>query len=162
MWKWFKGCKYAEQGKELYRNLVKNYHTDNGTQDDTIIKEINSEFTEWWKSHKHLHFSTEKQTEYTQDTQETAEEFIDIIRNLSTLSGIKVEQCGSWLWIGGNTYPVREQLLSFGCKYSHGKKMWYWASGLDNHKYRGTKTMKQIRNMYGSKSVNLNSHPLLD
>ena len=38
---------------------------------------------------------------------ETASDFIQIINALMKIKGIKVELCGSWLWISGNTYRVR-------------------------------------------------------
>ena len=30
MWKWFKGCKTAEQGKQLYHEYAHKFHPDNG------------------------------------------------------------------------------------------------------------------------------------
>lgn len=122
MWKWFKGCKTAEEGKQLYRELVRKFHPDNGGTGDEI-KEINNEFRLWWDRYKDIHTNSAGETYRAKEsTTETAEEFIDIIRNLSGLSGIDVELCGSWLWISGNTYPVKDQLLSFGCRWSKGKK----------------------------------------
>ena len=160
MAKWFTKCKYAEQGKDLYRELVKKYHTDNGAQDDSIIKEINAEFSEWWKTHKHLHYSEENQSEYTKDTTETVEDFIEIIRNLSTLPGLTVEQIGRWLWITGNTFPVREQLKTFGCRWSSGKKQWYWTKE-PYHNYSSHKSFGRLRSQYGSHNVELGSPVLL-
>lgn len=161
MFKWFRDCKYAEQGKNLYRDLVKKFHTDNGNADDSTIKEINAEFSEWWKLYKNKHFSEETQEEYTEDTEETAEDFIEIIRNLSSLTGILVEQVGSWLWITGNTYPVKDQLKEFGCRWSTGKKMWYWTKE-KYHKVSSKQSMKKIRNKYGSKDIKLGSPMLLN
>lgn len=154
MYKWFKSCKYAEEGKKLYHELVKKFHTDNGGTDETVIKEINIEFSAWWKDHKNLHYSADKHEEYTQETEETAEEFIEIISKLSHMQGIAVELCGTWLWITGNTYPYREELKVLGARFSSTKKAWYYACGL-GRKHRGTKTMKQIRLEFGSRKMKL-------
>jgi hypothetical protein len=153
MARWFSSCKTAEQGKALYRELVRKFHPDNGYTGDEL-KEINVEFKIWWKSHKDIHQNAEGKT-YTaeHETTETAEEFMEIISNLSTLSGIEIEICGSWLWISGNTYPVRVQLSEFGCRWSRGKKKWYWTKT----EYSGMKykkpTMEEIRLRYGSQKV---------
>lgn len=163
MLKYFKTCRTAEEGKKLYRELVKKYHTDNGTIDDTIIKEINAEYADWWSTHKDIHYDTESGSTYKskKPTSETAEEFIQIIRDLSTIPDIEIEQTGSWLWIKGNTYPYRTQLNQFGCRYSGSKKCWYWAKDLSKSRagHRGH-NMNYIRSKYGSQSI-AHSNPVM-
>ena len=163
MYKYFNTCRTAEEGKSLYRKLVKQYHTDNGG-DEEIIKQINIEFSEWWKHYKDIHFNTDTGETYhsEKETEETAEDFIEIIKNLSTLIGIEVEQCGSWLWITGNTYPVKDQLTQFGCRYSKSKKSWYYAKDLSNYKPKHGKSMQAIRLQYGSKHLKIVTNPLLN
>ena len=117
----------------------------------------------WWDTHKDIHTNSEGET-YTADesTTETAEEFMDIIRNLSSLSGIVVEMCGSWLWISGNTFPVKEQLKEFGCQWSKGKKKWYWtAQKCFTKPHYKTPSMNEIRFRYGSKNVSLSKQAML-
>lgn len=45
MFYWFKNCKTCEDGKQLYRELAKRYHPDNGATGEEL-KEIISEFWE--------------------------------------------------------------------------------------------------------------------
>lgn len=153
--KWFRTCRTAEEGKSLYRKLVKEYHPDNGGNAD-IFKQINNEFTMWWNTHKDIHYSTETGETYEETehrTTETAEEFIEIIENLRTLDGINVELCGSWLWISGNTYPHKDKLLMFGCRWSRSKKEWYWAKDLTFTHYKTGKSKSWIRTRYGSEMI---------
>ena len=160
MYKWFKTCRTAEEGKTLYRKLVKQYHPDNGGN-ISIIQEINSEFKVWWDRHKDMHYSSDTGKVYEETekrTKETAEDFITIIENLRTLTGIEVEQCGSWLWISGNTYPVRKELTTFGCRWSKSKSKWYWAKDLGNYKPKTGKSMDWIKSRYGSEKVDLSSY----
>ena len=64
-----------------------------------------------------------------------------------------VELCGCWLWISGDTKPVKEELKAAGCRWSSSKKMWYWRHQEDGaHWSRGKKTMSQIRMKYGSQT----------
>lgn len=73
---------------------------------------------------------------------------------LNNVQGLTVELCGSWLWIDGETYEVKEQLKKLGCLWSRSKKRWYWrdpetAKGWSH----GKTTMHHIRTRYGSKMV---------
>lgn len=161
MYKWFKDCRTAEQGKSLYRELVRKFHPDNGGS-GIEIKEINSEFKTWWARYKDTHTDSKGNTyESEKKTTETAEEFMDIIAKLSNLPGIEVEICGSWLWISGNTFPVREQLKEYGCGWSSSKKKWYWTKEQFTKHRCKTKSMKAIRFRYGSEKVNLSPNPQL-
>lgn len=156
MWKWFRNCKTAEEGKARYRELVRKYHPDNGYTGNEI-KEINVE------SHKNIHATKEGQT-YTSktSTRETAQDFIDIISKLSNLPGIEVELCGSWLWISGNTHPVKSQLCTFGCRWSKSKNKWYWTKDDLSNKARYKKpSMEYIRMRYRSQEIELTSTPCL-
>ena len=159
--KWFRNCKTAEEGKELYRKLAKQYHPDNGGSGEEL-KDIISEFKMWYSIHKDIHTNEKGETyKAEKETTETAEDFIEIITNLSSLSGIDVELCGTWLWISGNTYQYKTQLASFGCKWSSSKKKWYWTkTPFVKHRCKTTK-MEDIRFRYGSQKVSLNPRPCL-
>ena len=161
MWKWFKGCNTAEQGKKLYREYAHKFHPDNGGTGEEL-KEINAEFKQWWSCYKDIHTNADGETyQSTEGTTETAEDFIEIIRNLSGLTGIEVELCGSWLWISGNTYPVKDQLSAFGCRWSKGKKKWYWTKEHFVKSRYKTPSMADIRMRYGSEQVQLNRRAML-
>ena len=163
MYKWFKSCKTAEDGKSLYRDLLKKFHPDNGATDDSIIKEINSEFSDWWKQYKNIHQSDETgKTYYKENTEQDISQFMDILSRVIHLSGIEIEICGSWVWVTGNTYPVHDALNEAGFRWSRSKKAWYWAYDLSNVKYRSRKTLNQIRFKYGSQKVGTNPRPELD
>lgn len=147
--KYFGDVATAEEGKALYRDLLKKYHPDNGIQDDTIIKEINAEFSEWWKVYKSRH-AKEKEAKKVFD--EDISRFMGVLQKIIHLP-VVIEICGYWVWVTGNTYPYREALKEVGFKWSASKKAWYWAEDLTNVKYRGRKTLKQIRFQYGSQKV---------
>ena len=155
MYKWFRDCRTAEEGKQLYRELVRKFHPDNGGSGEEL-KEISVEFKMWFETHKNIHRTTQGKTHTAEkETTETAEEFMDIINNLSTLQNIEVEICGSWLWITGNTYPVRAQLAEFGCRWSRGKKKWYWTKDPFTSANYKKPSMEKIRQRYGSERVHL-------
>lgn len=158
-YKWFKDCQTAEAGKELYRQLCKKFHPDNTPDGAAIMAEINDEFREWWKAFKNIHETAEGQR-YTKETTETADEFIDILEKLSHLPGLTIDLCGSWLWISGNTFPVRDKLASAGCHWSKGHKKWFWAADIEKKSGKGHASEKQITEKYGRQRVNVTYKPV--
>jgi curved DNA-binding protein CbpA len=81
---------------------------------------------------------------------ETEKELAEMIEKMLKIYGVEIEICGSWLWIGGNTYPVHEQLKALGAKFSGAKKLWYWSATMGEGKMRGRYSMGKIRTKYGS------------
>ena len=156
MLKWFRNCKRtAEDAKELYRDLVKKYHTDNGGSGDEI-KEINAEFQQFWKEVKSIHRTAageKKESEQAEKEFKYREcdinAFMEIINKLVIVPGIEIEICGSWLWLTGNTYAYKDYLKSIGCRWSKGKKKWYWTEAPFKNNYHHP-SMAAIRIMYGS------------
>ena len=146
MYKYFT-AKNLDELKAEYRRLVKKYHPDCGGTDE-IMKEINNEHDRLFEELKAKHNA--KADEYHQTT-ETAAEFIEIINALIKLSGLVVELCGSWLWIGGETKAHKDELKAMGCRWSQKKGLWYWRHEEDGHRwYKGKKSMEEIRSKYGS------------
>ena len=154
---WFAGCKTAEEGKKLYRKLAKEFHPDVTGENETM-KSINAAFTSFWAVYKDVHMNAETNQTFTSQkkTTETAADFIDIISKLNTIeTEITVEICGSWLWISGDTFPVKDRLCSFGCKWSKSKHKWYWTKDQFQKSRYKTKSMNAIRMLYGSEMVQL-------
>lgn len=77
-------------------------------------------------------------------------EIARMIAELMKVPGIVIEICGSWLWIGGETFTVHEQLKALGFKFSGKKKMWYWSPYMGAKRKRGRYSMEKIRDTFGS------------
>jgi hypothetical protein len=79
------------------------------------------------------------------DTQKT--ELLEIAKT-NTLT---VEECGSWLWVTGNTYSIRKDLSKIGLKFSRKKSAWY----LKGNPSRSKKSMplEWIRSHYGASTL---------
>lgn len=152
MGKWFSKCIYAEDGKKLYKDLSKKYHPDNGWVGDEL-KEITSEFREWWKTHKDKH----KQDGTQEDKQGKQKDinidaFIDIINALSVIPDIEIDIVGSWLWLRGNTYHYRNEIKAVGCRWSSKHKMWYWTTDPYIKKH-SNKKYEDLKNIYGCETI---------
>jgi hypothetical protein len=73
-----------------------------------------------------------------------------------SLSGVTVELCGAWLWVSGDTYPHREALKEQGFRFSHKKRMWYFAGVPARPLWARSQkefSMPQIRETFGSEFI---------
>ena len=82
MYKWFRDCKTAEQGKQLYRQLVKRFHPDNGSTGEEL-KEISAEFKTWWNFYKDIHDEKANNFYQEHDTTENINDTADKLSNSS-------------------------------------------------------------------------------
>lgn len=153
MSKFFENVKTAEELKKAYHKLAIKLHPDNGGNED-MFKAMQAEFSKLWERLKNIHVAQDGTSyEATGDkaTTETAAEFMDIISKLMFIDDLEVELCGSWIWVGGNSYPHRELLKALNFNWSKDKKRWYFCKDLKFSPYRkGSYSMKKIRSTWGS------------
>lgn len=155
MTRFFKNIETLEQLKAEYRRLTKLYHPDLGGDLETM-KQVNAEHDKLFEILKARHNAKADAdtTGHTRRTTETPEEFRTIVETLLKMSGLDVELCGSWLWIGGDTKPHKEELKAAGCRWSRNKGMWYWHHQEEGVKWhRGKSSMNEIREKYGSQHI---------
>ena len=75
-----------------------------------------------------------------------------VLNSLLALSGLEIEICGNWIWIGGDTKPHAKALGKDGlkCFWAKKKKMWYYRPADYKSKGRGSWDMDTIRGTHGS------------
>lgn len=163
MTKYFTDCRTAEELKKAYREAARKLHPDSNPGKDTTedFKIMQAEFEKAWERLKNVHVNKDGET-YEKETTETAGEFMDLINKLLNIPGIEVELCGSWIWITGNTKAVKDELKTYGFKFSRNKLAWYYHRE-PYHKHGNKKmTLDDIRGMYGSKHFTGTSTPDAD
>ena len=147
--KFFAACTTLDELKKEYRRLAMIHHPDHGG-DTATMQAINGEYSEAFARLKDQHNAA---ADEAHQTTETPDEFITIISQLLRFPGLIVELCGSWLWITGETYAIKDQLKAAGCRWSSSKKAWYWHHPEEGHRWhKGTATMSDIRTKYGSQT----------
>lgn len=154
MYKYFSNVKTLDELKAQYRRLAMKNHPDHGGSEEAM-KAINAEYDKLFEQLKHAQNTAADadETGRTHRTTETPEEFRNIIAALLKMHDMTVELCGSWLWIGGNTKEHKEELKALACRWSNGKKLWYWHHPEEGVKWsRGKKSMNEIRTKYGSQT----------
>jgi hypothetical protein len=85
---------------------------------------------------------------------ETKEKINNLMEILQDKKGITAEIVGSWLWVYGDTYAIKEELKTMGFSWSKGKKKWYFTEQKSEHKPRYKQNdYITIKNNYGYQTL---------
>lgn len=151
---YFSGCATVDDIKRRYRDLAKQYHPDRNpaTRDECndIMIAINAEYERLIK----LTYRNEAGDKYSAAAEAAHLDIAAVLDDLVNMSGVDIEVCGTWIWIGGLTLPHKDRLAALGFRWSRGKSKWYRAvEGFTSGKRRGFYNMDQIRKKHGTVSV---------
>lgn len=147
--KWFAGFETPEAIKIRYRKLAMKYHPDRGG-DVEAMQEINAQYQDALK-YCDGQTSEDNGKEYTYRYQAEVEQAImEKIAELLSLnmSQVDVALIGVWIWITGDTKPVKDSLKEAGCKWHTKRKCWYWHNGKKRRSYSKA-GLGQIAEKYG-------------
>lgn len=148
--RFFAECQTIQQLKTKYRELIKVNHPDHGGNEETC-KQINLEYeTMFQYILDHPSSEQEKKSNYFANVNDG---FREILAKVVFIPEIEIEICGSWVWINGNTKPVKDIIKAAGFWWSSNKFAWYWKpANYKGHKHK-TWDMDKIRDTYGSQRV---------
>lgn len=151
--KYIKNVETLEELKKTYKKLTLKLHPDCGGSDEKM-KILNNEYDILFEKLKNHHKNKEGET-YTKETEETSEQFKDILNKLFSLKmeKVEIEIVGSFIWLTGNTKPYREEIKELKFRYSPKKYAWYKAPNDYKKRSRKNYDMETIRGMYGSQKV---------
>lgn len=148
---YFKNVKCLEDVKEIYRKLCLKLHPDRGGDMFSFIamrKEYEKVFNKFKTIHRTVDGETKQEKYYEKDFKETPEEYADVIDKLVYYRHIKIELLGRWLWITGETKPIKDLLKSLGFKWSFKKNAWYKVYGYSNYTHSNMK-YDDLKNYWG-------------
>ena len=141
---YFDNIKNVTELKQVYRQLALKFHPDKGG-DTEEMQAINQEYQE---ALDHLLQDGKIDQNEFNDSWDIVEKVNQVIH----IPDITIEICGTWIWISGNTYPVKGTLKDNGFFWAGKKKMWYWRPPEQKRSRRTTQSMNWIRDKYGSES----------
>lgn len=144
--KYFAGVKTIEDLKKEYRRLSKKYHPDLNRDRDTtkIMSDINNEYE--------FLFSRLKDTKTDTQGHKEHGNFRSVIDALVKYDSITIDIVGSWIWVYGDTYQIKEVLKELKFKWSGGNKKWYWTEDEITKKKKATSYEYKV-NKYGKDTV---------
>ena len=150
---YIKDVKTLEELKKSYKKLALKLHPDCGVNNEEMAQ-LNNEYDELFSKLKNTHKNKNDET-YTKETDETPEQFKDILNRLFVLKmdGVEIEIVGTFIWLTGNTKPYKDDVKALVFRYSPKKYAWYKAP--KDYKKRSHKNydMDTIRGMYGSQKI---------
>jgi hypothetical protein len=120
-----------EDLKTKYRNLAKRYHPDlvgdRGNEIMQMVNEAYKEASDRWNDLKDYLMSGKPST----GNELLGDKLLRAYETLKRIPGIELELIGSWLWITGDTKPVKEVIKEAGKEadcgvgFSKTKLAWY-------------------------------------
>jgi curved DNA-binding protein CbpA len=140
-----------EELKKMYKKLSFKHHPDCGGNNDDM-KIVNAEYTALFEKLKDIHTNASGKR-YTKATNETPQQFIEIIDILIRFEGITIEIIGSFVWVSANTKPYKDKLKEMGFKWSQQKLSWYLAPKDYRRHSKKVYSLDDIRGMFGSQEV---------
>lgn len=126
--------------KAAYHAACKKYHPDINPVGAEMMKIVNEAY--------------EALEDYTGEIESEQIDYGDLLNDalnaISNRPTLFVEICGSWVWVTGETRTHKYTLKDAGFKWAAKKKAWYFRPEAFSSHSRGTKTLKEIREKYGS------------
>lgn len=148
--KYFNNVKNLNELRKEYKKLIRQYHPDNGGN-ESITKVINNEYEIMFNRLKKAAMNSNEKT-YDNFDINIDIELRKILNSIINLN-VDIEIIGCWIWVTGNTLPVKNILKGFNFKWSSKKTAWYFHN--DNYKKISKKifSLNEIREMYGTKQI---------
>ena len=142
-----KGLTDIDSLKKSYFKLAKVYHPDAGGTKDQFQR-LQKEYDGLFKTIMSGSNLSANDIANEIELDENLRQAVDAIIGISQLN---VELIGKWIWVSGNTYPIRNELKNAGFMFAPVKKMWYY-KGIESAG-RGKLTIDEIRKKYGSQAI---------
>lgn len=142
--KYFVNIKSLEELKNTYRKLIFQLHPDKGGS----TAEFQAMKNEYDIIFKKLQFASENKQEKT----ENCNTFTDIMDKLVNFPNLEIDIIGTWIWLGGNTYHIKDDIKALGFMWSSGRKKWFYNGDTKKSNTHCNKSYKDLKNIYGCKS----------
>lgn len=146
----FNNCDTIEQVKATYKTLAKMHHPDKGG-DLATMQAINTEYSfAIAKLAKGENLSSEETNNIINEN----EMYRAAIAAIIALDGINIELVGNWIWVTGNTFPVKATIKGAGFFFASKKVAWYFRTDEFKKSSGGkSQSLDSIKNKYGSESI---------
>lgn len=77
------------------------------------------------------------------------------IYDLQKNNNIKIERIGSWIWVSGDTFEIKDTLKEMGFFYSGNKKAWYFNGDSVKRPCRAYyKNLNELKQKFGYQELN--------
>lgn len=144
----FDQCNTVEQVKTLFKTLARKYHPDLGG-DTALMQEVNNCYHQALQRVQYNNVGDNNHYRYDDVTEHNvADKLYDILSVVT--EEVIVELVGNWIWISGDTKPIKDNLKEVGCRWSNKRKMWYWTATAGKGRWASKLSYGEIKQKYGS------------
>lgn len=145
---YFKNYTTLDEAKAEYRRLAFKLHPDRGG-DTATFQDLQNQFE---------NFKPESLKYKNEMEDHVPEDFMNLVNSLLNIEGITVEICGNWIWLSGDTKPVKDQIKSiesvtYRRGWSKNKSQWYFSPKGYRKRSKKSLSIDEIRDLYGSHTV---------
>lgn len=150
----FTQCSTVEETKKLYRTLAMKHHPDHGG-DTATMQEVNSQYHAKLKS---LNGNTSKGEDgkdhtykYNADLEQELIEKINATLKAGIVNGnVNLWLIGTWVWVEGDTKPIKEQLKQLGYQWHSKRVCWYYQNDGYKHRFNSKESFSGLAEKYGA------------
>jgi hypothetical protein len=139
------GCDSAAEVQQRFDELSKVFNNQ-----DEMLQVIKAEYSTLMSVLNPI-----KPVEAIKEKATVSEKIAELQGKINNPEGLHFEVCGTWLWVTGKTYQVKDLLKSLHFRYSSQKLAWYYRQ----EEYRSSNQepipLEMIREKFGSQQVAL-------
>lgn len=145
-----------DQVKKAYRQACKIYYPDVNPAGTAMMQAVNEAYEFLCQECFPIILNDDDVTSNYGETLNNA------LNAIISCLGLKIEICGAWIWVSGDTRTNKETLKNAGSFWSKQKVMWYFRpETLKRRFYRGNSSIAEIRSKYGSEEIRVKARKVL-
>jgi hypothetical protein len=139
----------SDEVRQRYDELSRVFNIVNNGENNEMISTINDQYDQLMSV-----LDKPKITEVAKEKTSITEKIKELQEKVNP-EGLHLEICGTWLWITGKTYQVKDALKSLGFRYSANKLSWYYRQEDHRSPNHEPIPLEMIREKYGTSVVEL-------
>jgi hypothetical protein len=145
----FFGCKTSDEVRNRYDELTRVFNATNNGDKNEMINTINEQYD------KLMSVLDDSKTDEAVKERATVSEKIKELQEKVNPEGLHLEICGTWLWVTGKTFSVKDVLKELGFRYSANKLSWYYRQNDHRSSNQAPIPLGMIREKYGTNVVSI-------
>lgn len=151
----------VEEIKKLWRELAFQHHPDRGG-DLRTMQEVNGQYHE---ALKRVNKTTSTGSDgkehtyyYNEETEQAIINKVDELIRAGVLKQAEIFIIGTWIWVTGDTKPIKDVLGKNGCGLTfNGKRSaWFWTAKPGKSRYNKRASLGDLAAKYGATKVTAN------
>lgn len=152
---YFENCTTPGEIKARYRELAMKHHPDRGG-DTRIMQDINGQYHDLLKSKSGFKFQRKngewKEYKYNFRNEQYIVEALDKLLRLQLPADVEILIIGLYIWVRGDTKPIKEDLKKIDFRWHSKRQCWYWRPAWMTSSY-SAQPLETLMGYYGGRRV---------